>query len=73
MTNTTVHGPSRIQKYNNMTHQARTNERQQDWSYAAKMWRMALAVAQELHWADKMEWCTNRALFCERMATRAAS
>ena len=73
MAETSLYGPSRIQKYNNMTAQARINERQQDWAFAAKMWRQAMAVAQELHWSDKIEWCSNRAAFCDGMAKRAAS
>ena len=67
----TTHGPSKIQKYNNYTHQARQAEKGEDWLYAAKMWRMALELAQLAFWKDKETWSANRASFCEKMAQRA--
>lgn len=73
MAKSSVFGPSKIQRYNDMTTQARINERKADWSYAARMWRMALAIAEEMHWKSKIAWCSNRAAFCDGVAKRTAS
>ena len=64
-------GPSKIQKYNNFSDQARAAEKAEDWLYAAKLWRLALEIAFLAFWKDKETWCANRASFCEKMAQRA--
>lgn len=66
----TTQGPSKIQKYNNFTHQAREAEKRADWLYAAKMWRAALEIARVGFWKDKETWSANRASFCEKMEQR---
>lgn len=64
-------GPSKIQKYNNFSDQARQAENKADWLYAAKLWRAALDIAQRAFWKDKETWCANRASFCEKTYQRA--
>lgn len=64
-------GPSKIQKYNNFSDQARAAEKRADWLYAAKLWRAALDIARLAFWAEKETWCANRASFCEKMQQRA--
>lgn len=67
-----MNGPAKIQKYNNFVHQAATNERQKDWTFAAKLWASARDVASSMHWKDKITYCANRMAFCNKMAERAA-